>query len=165
MKQYSKNFPPLNLPPLRGRLAGFTLIELMIVVVIVAIVAAIAIPSYQAYVQRGQAAQAQQEIQRIASELERWKSRNFNYINFVIPAPKTVNSYNFEVQDGTDPTKALTDAGIAGQSWVIKAENADGKNFSFLMTSAGIQCRNKTKANITVTRANNASCGTGGETW
>ena len=61
---------------------GFTLIELMVVVVIVAIFAAIAIPSYQEYVRRANASQAQQEIQRLATELERSKSRNFNYLGF-----------------------------------------------------------------------------------
>ncbi len=68
---------------------GFTLIELMIVVVIVAIFAAIAIPSYQTYIRRAQASQAQQEVQRLASELARWKSRNFSYQGFNLTA-KTV---------------------------------------------------------------------------
>ena len=146
---------------LDSKQAGFTLIELMVVVVIVAIFAAIAIPSYQAYVHRAQASQAQQEVQRIASELERWKSRNFNYINFVDPEPKTVINYSFEVKDGTDTSKVLTDQHVAGQSWTIKAENTQGNNFSFLMTSTGVQCKNKTKANVTY-----INCGTtGSESW
>lgn len=65
---------------------GFTLIELMVVVAIVAIFAAIAIPSYQQYVRRAQASQAQQEVQRLAGELARWKSRNFNYLGFNLAA-------------------------------------------------------------------------------
>lgn len=143
---------------------GFTLIELMVVVVIVALFVAIAIPSYQSYVRRAQAAQAQQEVQRIASELERWKSRNFNYIGYNL-SPNNVQKYSFEIRDGQDTSKFLTASNVAGQSWVIKAINDDGKNFSFLMTSAGIQCKNKTLANIIVTKADNAECGTGGETW
>lgn len=140
---------------------GFTLIELMVVVVIIAIIAAIAIPNYQAYVRRAQASQAQQEIQRIASELERWKSRNFNYIGFPNTDAKSVAKYkSFEIRDGQDTSKQLTDASVMGQSWVIKAINDDGNNFTFLMTSTGTQCKNKTKANVTYT-----NCGIGSETW
>ncbi len=149
------------------RCSGFTLIELMVVVVIVAIFAAIAIPSYQAQVRKAQAAQAQQEVQRIANELERWKSRNFNYLGYNLAA-KTINGYaSFTVTDGLEPTKALTDSNVAGQSWVIVAENADDSNYSFLMTSTGIQCKNKSYDNIedNIKGADDASCGTGAETW
>ena len=58
---------------------GFTLIELMIVLVIVAIFAAIAIPSYQEYARRADVSMVQQEMQKIAEQLERHKSKNFTY--------------------------------------------------------------------------------------
>lgn len=61
---------------------GFTLIELVIVVVIVAIIAAIAIPSYAHYVERKDVAIAKQEAQKVAAELERFKSKNFSYKGF-----------------------------------------------------------------------------------
>jgi type IV pilus assembly protein PilE len=50
---------------------------------------------------------------------------------------------------------------------VIVAENADGSNYSFLMTSTGIQCKNKSYDNIedNIKGADDASCGTGAETW
>lgn len=142
---------------------GFTLIELMVVVVIVAIFAAIAIPSYQAYVRRAQASQAQQEVQRIAGELLRWKSRNFNYLGFNVSAQAVQGGYPstaFDVRDGATSNPLLTATTATGQSWVIRVLNDDGKNYSFLMTSTGVQCKNKTKANITFT-----SCGTGEEKW
>jgi len=141
---------------------AFTLIELMVVIVIVAIIAAIAIPSYQGYVRKANATQAQQEVQRIASELERWKSRNFNYLGFNL-TPNAVQNYTFLVRDGGAGNPALTATTANGGSWVIRAEHDDGQNFTFLMTSDGIRCKNKTEANVTF-----ASCGiitTGSEIW
>ena len=61
---------------------GFTLIELMVVLMIVAIFMAIAIPSYQQYMRKRDLAVAKQESLRIASELERFKSKNFSYKGF-----------------------------------------------------------------------------------
>ncbi|AZN67972.1 type IV pilin protein [Acinetobacter haemolyticus] len=121
---------------------GFTLIELMIVVVVVAIFAAIAIPSYQEYVRRSQASQAQQEVQRIATELARWKSRNFNYIGFV-PVISAVPNYSIVVRDGDNPTLTLNAAGATGQSWVIQAQTTDIRNRSFLLSSQGLRCSRK----------------------
>lgn len=158
---------------------GFTLIELMVVVVIVAIFAAIAIPSYQEYARRAIASQAQQEIQRIAIELERNKTRNFNYIGYqttpnpvVLPVGATgaAIQYTITVFDGANTSLQLTDTGANGQSWIIQAvwkaaDPSDVKNFSFLATSSGIKCKNKTKNNITATDVANATCGTGREEW
>ncbi|USE83529.1 prepilin-type N-terminal cleavage/methylation domain-containing protein [Acinetobacter tibetensis] len=154
--------------------AGFTLIELMVVVVIVAIIAAIAIPSYQEYVRRSLASQAQQQIQQISNSLEKNKARNFNYLGFtlspnptVLPVGATGASikYSITVQDGANTARALTDSSAAGQSWVIRAESTDAKNFSYLMTSLGFRCKTKTTANISATSVTNATCGTGGESW
>lgn len=141
---------------------GFTLIELMVVVVIVAIFAAIAIPSYQEYVKKANAAQAQQEIQRLASELEKWKSRNFNYLGFNLNA-NPVPGYSFDIRDGSALNPLLTASSASGQNWVIRAEHTANKNVTFLMTSTGMRCKNKTKANVTYT-----TCGTdatGREEW
>ena len=57
--------------PRRSRSAGFTLIELMIVVGIVAILAAVAIPSYQESVRRGRRADARVAMTNLATRLER----------------------------------------------------------------------------------------------
>jgi type IV pilus assembly protein PilE len=53
------------------RAAGFTLIELMIVVAIVAILSAIAIPSYTNYVVRSSRSAAQSELLDLAAAQER----------------------------------------------------------------------------------------------
>ncbi|ENX18241.1 hypothetical protein F895_00317 [Acinetobacter sp. CIP 64.2] len=135
---------------------GFTLIELLIVVVIIAIFAAIAIPSYQVYARRAQASQAQQEIQRLATELEKHKSRNFNYVDFstianaspksdVVTLPTGATGagiqYTITVRDGDDPTKTLFANGVNGKSWVITAQAANAKNWSFVLNSNGMRCK------------------------
>ncbi|MDO7438283.1 type IV pilin protein [Acinetobacter nosocomialis] len=149
---------------------GFTLIELMIVVVIVAIFAAVAIPSYQAYVLRADASRAQQQMQQIAVQLSRQKSRNFNYIGFstgaatpvILPVGATGSAikYRITVRDGDDTTKTLTDPTALGQNWVIRAEASDPNNFTYLFTSNGLRCKNKAISNVTY-----ITCGTGAEPW
>lgn len=142
--------------------SGFTLIELMVVVVIIAILAAIAIPSYQAYVRRAQASQAQQEMLRISALLERHKARNFSYKGFDLSAQTYVTppTYGFDLKDGADTTKALTATDASGRSWVLKVTTSNTQNYNFLLTSSGLQCKNKTAANVSYT-----TCGTGSESW
>lgn len=70
--------PPAPAGALR-RLAGFTLIELMIAVAIVAILASIAYPSYQRYVERARVTDGQARVMEIAGQMERCYSVNGNY--------------------------------------------------------------------------------------
>ncbi|WP_288687748.1 prepilin-type N-terminal cleavage/methylation domain-containing protein [uncultured Acinetobacter sp.] len=128
---------------------GFTLIELMVVVVIIAVLAAIAIPSYQAYARKSLASQAQQTMKQIAVDLEKHKTRNFNYLNFtassnllVVPNGATGADikYNIIVRDGANTANTLSNSSSTGQSWAIMATSADEKNNSYVVTSTGIQC-------------------------
>jgi type IV pilus assembly protein PilE len=65
--------------------AGFTLVEVMIVVVIIAILASIAIPSYQSYILRARRTSATSGLQQVAQMLERNMTAN-NCYNFTTPA-------------------------------------------------------------------------------
>lgn len=128
---------------------GFTLIELMIVVMVIAIIAAIAFPSYQSYIQRSDEAVAKQRIQQIATELEKFKARQFNYLNYAIESgmdyyPTSTNAkYTFSVKDGDDTDIALTDTDATGRNWVILATPSTSypKLQQFVMTSTGLKCK------------------------
>jgi len=173
---------------------GFTLVELMIVVVIVAIFAAIAIPSYQHFIRRAIAAQAQQEIQKLAEQLERHKSKNFTYKGFnarylyPAPPPPRVDSfdpatqklslplesdnptYTITILDGANANPLLTASSAEGQSWVITAISSDIKNFSFVLTSTGMRCKTITPTNININPGSSTppakvECGAGSEDW
>jgi len=60
--------------------AGFSLIELMIVVAIVAILAAVAYPNYQQYVQRTHRTASQADLVKFAQAMEKAFVTQFTYV-------------------------------------------------------------------------------------
>ena len=152
--------------------SGFTLIELMIVLVVIAVFAAIAVPSYQAYIQKKDLALAKQEALKMASELERFKNKNFSYKGFdatylypsyddatgelylPLGADEGEAKYKVTVVD-LEQKESLSDdsATVLGLNWAIKVERVteDGsttlkqpKNYDLLLTSTGIRCMTRT---------------------
>jgi type IV pilus assembly protein PilE len=65
------------------RMAGITLIELIVVMTIIAILSAIAIPSYQSYTTRANRAAARACVTEMAQYMERYYTTNLTY---VVPA-------------------------------------------------------------------------------
>ncbi|MHA7927120.1 MAG: type IV pilin protein [Marinobacter sp.] len=65
---------------IRKRAAGFTLIELMIVVAIIGIIAAIAYPSYQENVRQTRRTNAQADLLELAQWMERQYSQDYSYL-------------------------------------------------------------------------------------
>ncbi len=61
---------------------GFTLLELLVVVAVVSILAAIATPLYHEQLRSSQRAAAQSQMLQLASDLERWRGKNFSYQGF-----------------------------------------------------------------------------------
>ncbi|SPL71366.1 type IV pilin protein [Acinetobacter stercoris] len=140
---------------LKNRYSGFTLIELMVVVIVMAILAAIAVPGYQHFVRKSWASKAEQRIQSIAVQLDRHKARNFNYLGFVLSADDAVLKNRTTIKYNIS-----TDMDENGKLWAIKATSTDIKNYSFLMTSTGVKCKN-----ITVSQMTFNDCGDGSGSW
>jgi type IV pilus assembly protein PilE len=79
----------------RKRMAGITLMELMIVLVIVAILVSIAYPSYIKYVRKSKRGEAQQLLLNWAINQEIFRSNNPEYATTVqLPVP-TNDHYTF----------------------------------------------------------------------
>ena len=62
-----------------AKLAGFTLIEMMIVVAIVAILASVGLPSYQAYIRRGQMQEGFSQMSSFQLKMEQHYQDNRGY--------------------------------------------------------------------------------------
>lgn len=162
----------------QAKSAGFTLIELMVVVVIVAVFAAIAIPSYEVYIARANKSKAQSEMLKIAERLENYKGKQLSYAGY-IPEHQTsikgeinipydsANNYDYQIKivDINDSTKALEDSTI-GQGWKMIAipnqtkSNALRNSEYLLLDSRGVKCM--TKDSLIVTSAN---CGVNSKEW
>lgn len=76
---------PVALAPARRRPeAGFTLIEIMVVVIIIGLLAAVVVPQFLGRVDDARVAKAKEDIQAIETALTMYKLDNFNY-----PTPET----------------------------------------------------------------------------
>ena len=131
----------------KSTLAGFTLIEMMIVIAIIGVLAAIAVPSYKNYTVKSKRADMMAEMQNIASSIEAKKLATGSYSN-VKPSdlegsfPRqgtpvyttTVTNPNDTDFDGTK----LTDG-----DWLITAAPTAGQSGDGTLTLAanGTKCR------------------------
>jgi len=84
--------------PARTRLAGFTLIELMITVAIIGILVAIALPAYTNYVTRGRLVAMTNQLTAYRTAMEQYYQDNRSY--------STVNSITSPCTDSTNWVKS-----------------------------------------------------------
>ncbi|MGJ0486114.1 MAG: type IV pilin protein [Methylomicrobium sp.] len=118
------------------RNAGFTLIELMIVVAIVGILAGIAYPSYTEYVKKGRRADAKSALLQVQLAEEKYRTNNIGYGTLAqigVSASSPDQYYTIAVSSATATGYAATatPAGIqTGDSCGTFAVNEGGKTTS-----------------------------------
>jgi type IV pilus assembly protein PilE len=122
------------------KVAGFTLIELMITVAIVGILAAVALPSYNEYIRRGKRAEARAEVLRADGWMERYFTENNRYSNNVANNANSV----FATRFGTVPA-----SGTANYTVTLNAVTATTYTITAAPTGSmtGDICGSYTKNN------------------
>ena len=99
-----------------SRKAGFTLVELMIVILIISIIAAIAIPSYNRYVMRSYRAAARACMMEYSQLMERFYTTNLTYVAGAPAAPLGCAS-----EGALDLRYTMTVGGVAARTYTISA--------------------------------------------
>ncbi|MGB8635513.1 MAG: type IV pilin protein [Rhodanobacteraceae bacterium] len=115
--------------------AGFTLLELMIVVVIIAVLSAIAIPAYDRYGYRARRADGKDQIMRMANQQERYYTANNAYDISASAQDSEKGYYNVSIASGGSSGGA--------QSYVItgtpQSDQADDKCGNLTYTDTGVK--------------------------
>jgi type IV pilus assembly protein PilE len=132
--------------PRRSGFAGFSLIELMVVVLIAGILASIALPAYQSQIRKSRRTEAKTALLDLAGREERYFSTNNAYsavttdLGFTGTFPQTVGDGYYQVSAPTVTVGTATAVATFSISAVpIGNQTKDTKCASFTVTSAGLQ--------------------------
>lgn len=111
--------------------AGFTLIELMIVVAIIGIIAAIGYPSYQGYIATGARGAAQADLMAFASAMERHNASNFTYEGAAdsgndTGVPAVFASYSPATESASSKNYDLSIVSASSSFYLLKAMPVSG---------------------------------------
>jgi type IV pilus assembly protein PilE len=131
--------------PNQSSVAGFTLIELMIVTAVIAILAAIAVPAYQDYVLRGNLAVGKHTLLDVASRQEQFFTDNKQYANTLAQLGYTTAS-PFHIND-----QGAYEATAADRIYQITLGNTGGGT-TYTVTAApqGRQLKETKCVNISI---------------
>lgn len=119
--------------------AGFSLIEVMVVIAIIGLLASIAIPGYQDYVKTGNAAEAPANLANCRVQAEQFYQDNFTYVGFVC-TPSDARYFDYAVQDQTATTYTLTATGKGSMSNFSFSVNQDNQKTSLFDGTTGASC-------------------------
>ncbi|MGF6348909.1 type IV pilin protein [Variovorax sp. W2I14] len=122
------------------RIAGFTLIEVMITVAIVAVLASIALPSYRDYVLRGQLVDGTNGLAAMRADMERYYQDNRTYLKtgaFVPPCTATASRANVS---GTFQLSCAAAPAATSTTYTLQAVGSGPtKGFTFTVDQLGLQ--------------------------
>lgn len=133
---------------MRSKNAGFTLIELMVVVAIIAIIAVLALPSYRDYVLRSNRAAAQAQMLDISNREQQYLLANRDYtnslttLNYTLPTDVD-NNYNAAISLDCD-ANGTTDTSEGKPPCFIITFTATGdqaKDGTLVLSSTGTKTR------------------------
>jgi type IV pilus assembly protein PilE len=144
---------------MRKNTKGFTLFELIIAMALLTILSTMSYMSFVSYTLKQHSSRAQQEMIKLSVQLEQYKSSNFTYSGFStssVSLPKDAADngsqkkikYNLSIVD-TSNGNPLSSSSAKGSQWAIKAVSTDDANFTYLLNSDGVQCKNKVKDRVT----------------
>lgn len=125
------------------RVAGFTLLELMIVIAIVAILAAIALPNYSDYIKRGKLVEAQNGLADYRVKMEQYFQDHRTYGTGAgtacgVAAPTLKDFALTCTTDGQTYTATATgNSGSAVDNFVFTIDNANNQTTTKLPTGWG----------------------------
>lgn len=125
--------------------AGFTLIEVMMVLAIIALMAALALPSYFESIQRVRRGDGQASLLRLHMEQEKWRANNLSY------------------------TAALSDLGLSSRStdgfYSIAITSAGASGFTATATATGSQRSDTDCPTLILDQAGATTTTTPAECW
>lgn len=117
--------------------AGFTLIEMMVIVAIIGILAAVAYPSYDEYVKRGNRSEGQALLSDAAAAQERYYSQNYSYITSTADLAKLKTKTTSNTGKYTLTVSSVADDG--GYTLTATQQFNDSKCGDLVLQATGVR--------------------------